>query len=422
MMKLTILTQYYPPETGAPQNRLHDLARRFHSFGHHVEVLTALPNYPGNRIYSGYEKRSGMREIIDGVEVCRVGLFVPHRKTLLGQLLAYTTFSFNAWRRGARLLHSSDAVLMESPPIFLSPAAVHLAHRLGALLIINVSDLWPQAVVDLGKIRPGPALWAARKLEAWMYRKADAIFGQTEAIVADIHSRFSKKEVFLFPNGVDTGRYDVIDTRVDTREQFGWDDGTFVVGYTGVFGHSQALDQVVTAALHLEKKGVSDILFALFGDGAVRSRLEERIHRENVENIKIYPHQPADRMPSIQAAFDAGLVPLAKGKVFEGARPSKMFEYMAAGIPLVLCARGEAVQVMNGPGGNCGVAVDPESPEKLAQALLHLSRNREEARRMGKRGKENVRLYFDREAIAKKIETNVMRMIYNKPEGRNNES
>ena len=161
LMRFTIFSQYYPPETGAPQNRLHDLARRLSAWGHEVEVLTALPNYPGTQIHPGYESRRNSVEVLDGVRVARVGLFVPRRKSLPLQLLGYMSFAVNARRSGARLLSKTDILFMESPPLFIALAGVPLAKRLGAQLVANVSDLWPQAIVDLGKLGPGPLLWDA---------------------------------------------------------------------------------------------------------------------------------------------------------------------------------------------------------------------------------------------------------------------
>ena len=140
--------------------------------------------------------------------------------------------------------------------------------------------------------------------------------------------------------------------------------------------------------------------------------LQARIARENITSARVYPHQPRERMPHVQAALDAGLVPLSRGKVFEGARPSKMFEIMAAGRPLVVCARGEAAAMVNAPSdGPAGVVAPPEEPAILAQRLRHLLLDREAARQMGQRGQDYVYAHFDREQIAGQLEQELLGLI-----------
>jgi glycosyltransferase involved in cell wall biosynthesis len=402
-MRLALLTQYYPPETGAPQNRLSDLARRLVARGHRVEVLTALPSYPGDHILPEYVGREDSVEDRDGVRVARVGLFVPRRKTFPSRLANYLSFAGNAALRGPGMLSRCDVLMMESPPLFLALAGIPLSRRLGARLVVNVSDLWPQSVVALGMMRPGPALWPAHLLEALMYRSAALVTGQTEGIVEDVRRRFPRTRVALYPNGVDVDAYEPPLDRAGVRREFGWPDALFVVGYAGLLGHSQALGQVLDAARLLA--GRHDLHLALFGEGPCREELQARIAGEGIDNVRLYPRQPAERMPHVQAAFDAGLVPLARGRLFEGARPSKMFEVMAAARPLVLCAAGEAVRVMNAaPGGPAGV-VAPEEPRRLAEQVSLLLADRTAAAAMGQRGREHALRNFDREAIAGRVET-----------------
>lgn len=402
-MKLTILTQYYPPETGAPQNRLADLARRLVARGHDVQVLTALPNYPGDAVLPEYRGRENTVQILDGVSVARVGLLVPRRKTFALRIACYLSFALNARRFGPRLLRPADVLLMESPPLFLGLAGVGLARALGARLVTNVSDLWPRSVVELGMLRPGPALWAAERLEAWTYGRSALITAQTEGIAEDIRRRFPGSSVALFPNGVALDAYGGSLDRDGVRREFGWDEDLFVVGYTGLLGHAQALDQVLDAARLVEDS--SKVHFAFFGDGPCREALARRVAAEHISSVRLYPRQPASRMPHIQAALDAGLVPLAKAEVFAGARPSKMFEVMAAARPVILCARGEAARVVAGPNGRpAGLVVPPEDPRALAETVTRLSRSREDAAVMGRHGRELVIDRFDRASIARTME------------------
>ena len=410
-VRILILTQYYPPETGAPQNRLSDLARRLAGRGHQVEVLTALPNYPANTIFPEYVGKENTVEVIDEVRVARVGLYVPTEKTFIKRLWNYLSFVWNALRHGHRLISSSaDILLWESPPLFLGLAAKPLARNLAAKLVMNVSDLWPQSIVELGIVSPGPVLWAAQGLESWLYQSADLVTGQTEGIVNNIRSRFPGKQVEMFPNGVDTNLFSGQLARDKSRREFNWPENVMVVGYTGLLGHAQALGQVLDAARLLPSN--LPVHFAFFGDGPCRQELSSRIEKEGINSAKVYARQPRERMPHIQAALDVGLVPLARGNLFEGARPSKMFEIMAASRPVLLCAAGEAVRILESPlGGAGGLSVPPESPLDLAKAVRKLLENPIAASAMGERGREYVLQKFDRGKIAEHMEKMFMRLI-----------
>lgn len=392
-MRIAILTQYYPPEVGAPQNRLSDLARRLHGRGHAVQVLTALPNYPGTEILAGYRDRRVRREEIDGVPVTRLWLYVPSRKTFLRRLANYCSFALHAAWRGPGLLEAADFVMTESPPLFLGPAGAYLARRLKARFVFNVSDLWPDSAVQLGFLRQGAALRLARRMEAWCYARADAISGQSEGIVENIRARVPGKPVAFLPNGVDLAAWRPRQDREAVRREFGWGPEEFVVGYAGLHGHAQALEQALAAAERLP-----EVRFVFFGEGPCKAALVAQASRR----VEFHPPQPHERMPEILGAFDAGLVPLALGPVFEGVLPSKVFEVMASGRPVVLAAGGEVARLVER--ARCGVVAPPESPERLAEAVRRLADSPGLCAELGENGRRLVAERFDRARIAESFE------------------
>jgi len=402
-MKLTIVSQYFPPETGAPQARWFDLARRFVRRGHDVQVLTALPNYPGREIHADYVGRQNTIEWIDGIRIARVNIHVPTERTFADRIRCYLSFALNARRYGPELLLPADVLVMESPPLSVALAALPLARRVARRLVVNVSDLWPDTAVQLGLLGPGPLLTASRWLERRMYQRADLITAQTDGIADDIRRRLPHKEVALFPNGVDLSAYENLDDRALTRHEFGWSPDTFVVGYTGVIGHAQALDQVLDAAAMLKDAPVH---FAMFGDGPTRGPLESRIAERGLHHaIRLYPRQATSKMPRIQSAFDAGIVPLANAAILEGARPSKMFEIMAAGCPMILCARGEAEAIVRrNPDRPAALVTPPEEPSVLAASIRRLLSAPDLRRSLAEAARDLVRTAFNRETIAADIE------------------
>src|ERR1700676_4060661 len=268
-MRILLLTQYFPPETGAAQQRLVDIARRLDSFGHEVSVLTSLPNYPTGRIFEGYRARIFLEERQDGIRILRTWAYASPRLSFLRRLLNYFSFAFLAtwfglWRAGKQ-----DVAVIESPPLFLGMAGVILTRLRRAPMILNVSDLWPESAVALGILRNRPIIRAATALENYIYRNSYAITGQSEGIVRDIRARVPDIRVELITNGVDPARFALsADKREEMRRHLGFGERC-VVGYTGLHGLAQDLDTVLEAAQRLAKSN-PEILFVFFGDGPER--------------------------------------------------------------------------------------------------------------------------------------------------------
>ena len=162
-MKLLILTQYYPPEIGAPQNRLHELAVRLKKEGVDVEVLTAMPNYPKMEIFETYRKGKVKSEKIDDIQVYRSKIYVTKSKSIIPRLLNYFSFVWTSYWRG-RKLKNYDFLMVESPPLFLGYSAMRLSKKLKAKLIFNVSDLWPESAEKMGVVTNKRMLSVAYKL------------------------------------------------------------------------------------------------------------------------------------------------------------------------------------------------------------------------------------------------------------------
>ena len=410
-MRIIILTQYYPPEIGAPQNRLFDLARRFVQWGHEVQVLTAMPSYPGNKVFPKYAGQSVLTENRAGVSVTRLALYIPRRKTFWKRIVHYCSFALHAAVQGPRFLDRADFLITESPPLFLAPVGHYLARRLRAISVLNVADLWPASAVQLGMLQPGLAERAGVALEEWSYRQAQLILGQSNGIVRDIKKRFPQKAVHLYPNGADMELWRKLPDRSDVRRDWGWSEDEFIVGHVGLQGHLQALDQVLAAAQRVRNERRIRVVF--FGDGPTKESLQARAKDLSLPNVHFYPPVPHKTVPGIFAALDAGLVTLAAGRVFEGIRPAKLFEIMAAGLPVVMAGSGEPAKLVEE--AEAGVTVPPESPIDLSRAILRLSSNPRECKKMGRRGRGYVIEHFDREKIAKSVENVLLSHLSGKP-------
>ena len=390
-MRVGILTQYYPPEMGAPQARLSNLAGHFVERGHQVHVLTAMPNYPQGRIYPGY---GGLirRERFGDVSVVRSYVYPA---TGLGskRLLNYFSFAISSALVGAFTLPRLDYLITESPPLFLGISGYLLSRLKRARWIFNVSDLWLDSAVQMGALREGLTLRVARLLEDFCYRKAWCVTGQSKEILTMIGRDHPHVRVYHLSNGVasDVFRPDIGSDKI--RAQLASGRATVAL-YAGLHGYAQGLGHVLKAAARL--RDFQDLSIVLIGEGPERQALVDRARSEGLDNVRFLEPAPREQMPALLASADIALVPL-KERLF-GAVPSKLYEAMGAGVPVVLMTGGEAESIVRE--ASAGIVVPPGDVEALASAIRRLASDPEERRAMGARGREAAVARFDRKAIA----------------------
>ncbi|MCJ8288218.1 MAG: glycosyltransferase family 4 protein [Crocinitomicaceae bacterium] len=399
-MKLLILTQYYPPEIGAPQNRLHELAVRLKKEGVDVEVLTAMPNYPQMEIFEKYKDGSIREEEIEGVRVYRSKIYVSKSKSILPRLLNYFSFVWTSYWRG-RKLKNYDFLMVESPPLFLGYSAMRLSKKLKAKLIFNVSDLWPESAEKMGVVNNKQLLGLAYRLEKKCYHRAKLVTGQTQGIVDNINDRFPDVNTFWLPNGVDVNFYqpEKIESG-DFRERAGLKSTDVVFFYGGILGHAQGLSIVLEAAKKVELH--EQIKIVLQGAGPEKEDLLALKEKLGLKNVIFMPPVDKSQMPSILKAVDVALVPLRKLDIFQGAIPSKIFEALAMKKPLLLGVDGEA-RTHFIENGKAGRFFEPENIDDLAEGLIQMANNPEELNEMGERARSYVSEHFNRDNIAQKF-------------------
>ena len=399
-MKVIFLTQYFPPETGAPQNRLHATAQALVRKGAEVTVLTAMPNYPDMRIHAAYRGKWHVREEMDGMLVHRAWIYASPKRSMLWRLLNYFSFVFTALWIGLFKLKHSDVLLVESPPLFLGITAMLLAKAKGAKLVFNVSDLWPESAVQLGLVTNRTVIQLSTWLEELCYRRSTLITGQTMGIVRNIQQRFPGKQVLWVPNGVDLAAIAEAEEYGDpqqARARLGIAPGDLVLTYAGIIGHAQGLDVVLRAASML--KHGSNIHFLLIGDGPEKAMLQTMKAELAVDAVRFVDRMPRAELLALLRATDAVVVPLRRNDLFKGAIPSKIFEALALGKPLLLGVEGEAKELFIDE-GQAGLAFVPEDAEDLLRCAEQLADDRAQLQRMGTNGARYVRERFDREVIS----------------------
>jgi len=388
---LCILTQYYPPEIGAPQARLAELARYFVRQGHTVTVLTALPNYPTGRIFTGY-KGFYRAETLAGVTVLRSWIYPSNSVRMIPRLLNYFSFVCSSLLTGILKLQRCDLILTESPPLFLGISGYLLSRLKKAKWIFNVSDLWPESAVNLGVIGEGVALRISRSLEAAIYRNSWLVTGQSHEIVADIKRRFPEIRTQRLSNGVDI---DLFNPAKRTNLLLQWSAGKkYTAVYAGLHGIAQGLDQIINAAALLQQ-AAADLQIILIGDGAEKAQLIAWAKEFGISNITFVKPQPRELIPEILASADIALVPLKQ--YIPGAVPSKLYEAMASAVPVVLMAEGEAAELVRQ--SKCGRVVRPNHIDQLTQVIIDLLESKHLRQEMGRSGREYALKHFDRKNI-----------------------
>jgi glycosyltransferase involved in cell wall biosynthesis len=397
-MKILILTQYYPPETGAPQNRLHELAVRLVAHGVEIEVLTAMPNYPKMEIFESYKGKKFMVEEIDDIKVYRSRIYVKKSKSIFYRLLNYFSFVWTSLWIGWRKLPNYDYILVESPPLFLGISAYFLSKRKRAKLIFNVSDLWPESAEKLGLVTNKIFLKMATWLEEFLYRKSILITGQTQGIVANIKGRFPNKNVYWLPNGVDLNYYKPKEVVSNWRAENGFSESDILILYGGIIGHAQGLETILHAANKLMNQ--ERVHFILVGDGPVLPDLLALKNELNLSNIHFFQPVPKSQMPFVLKACDLSAIPLKKLPLFEGAIPSKIFECIAMEIPILLGVQGEAKTLFIEE-GKCGLAFEPENADDLAQQIEDVLTGKHDLKILGENGRAFAAKKFDRNNIAR---------------------
>jgi len=396
-MRILFLTQYYPPEIGAPQNRLHELAVRLKAKDVDVEILTALPNYPKMEVQEEYKNGRNREELIDSIPVHRSWIYVSKSKGIISRLLNYFSFVWSSYWRG-RKLGKFDFLLVESPPLFLGYSAMRLSKILNAKLIFNVSDLWPESAEKLGIVTNQRLLKLAYNLEAKCYTQSTLITGQTQGIVDDIKSRFPQKNVYWLPNGVDVEFYNpdrIEDSDFRQRNNFKSDD--LLLFYGGILGHAQGLEIILKAAKLLKDK--NSIQFIIQGSGPEKTFLLELKKELKLSNVHFFDPVTKAEMPAIVKAVDVALIPLKNLPLFQGAIPSKVFEALAMKKPLLLGVDGEARKhfIEN---AKAGLFFIPENEEDLAKQILDMANNSEKLIQMGINARNYVSTHFNRDKIA----------------------
>ncbi len=370
-MKILFLTENFPPETNAAATRVYERACYWVKWGHEVTIITCVPNFPRGRVFPSYRNRWYQTEEMTGIRVVRVKTLIAPNRAVFFRTLDFLSFFLSGFVAGL-FQPRPDVIVATSPQFFAAVAGWAVAGVRRVPFVFELGDLWPASIAAVGAIHDNVFLKWMEAVEIFLYHRSAAVVALTTAFKRNLTKRgIAAEKIAVVINGVDLSRYGPRSPNEKLAERWGL-GGRFVVGYIGTHGMAHGLTNVLDAAdqLRHEKK----LRIILVGSGAERVALMAEAKHRRLDNVIFIPPQPKENMPDIWGLCDVALVHLRNSPVFKEVIPSKMFEAMGMGLPLLLAApRGEATDILERDGA--GLWVSAEDPDALAASVINLMKD-----------------------------------------------
>jgi colanic acid biosynthesis glycosyl transferase WcaI len=410
-MKILYISQYFPPEMGAPAARAAELSRHWAAAGHDVTVLTGFPNHPTGIIPPEYRdkfRQGVVHEKTDGVHVARTLLLpFPNRKAH-ERMLNYSSFCVSAALTGL-FLSKPDVVIATSPQLLVGLSGWWIARWKRVPFVFEVRDLWPESLAAVGMGDADSSLHRTLgKIAGFLYRHSDRVVVVTPAFEDYLveHWRVPREKISVVENGVETELF-APQPATKLRKELGV-DAKFVVSYIGTMGMAHGLETILSAAAQLRDTN-PEIIFLMLGEGADRDRIVELARQRNLNNLRFFDQQPREKIPAYICASDACMVLLKGTDLFKTVIPTKMLEFMSCERPVILGVDGQARSILEEAGG--GLVIEPENSDALVSAVRSLAANRELAHQLGKKGREHMLRKFSRRQTAERYIHVLERML-----------
>lgn len=399
-MHILFLSDNFPPEVNAPASRTFEHCREWVADGHRVTVITCAPNFPAGRVMEGYRNRLFARETMDGIEVIRVWSYITANEGFLRRTLDYLSYACAA-SLAALFVRKVDVIVATSPQFFTACAGWFAGLAKRRPYIFELRDLWPESIRAVGAMRDGRALRMLERLELFLYRRAAAVVTVTHAFRKNLIGRgIPDDKIEVITNGADLARFaprcrdEALERGLDLK-------GKFVAGYVGTHGMAHALGTVLeAAALVRDMPGGEAVRFLMLGDGAEKAALRQRAAELGLDNLVFIDTVPKAQVPLYWSLLDVSIVHLRDTPLFATVIPSKLFECMAMGIPVLHGVRGESADIVEREG--VGVTFPPEDAPALAAAVLAMAGDPQGRAAMAARGPVAARGY-DRGTLARRM-------------------
>ncbi len=372
-MHILFLTDNFPPEVNAPASRTFEHCREWVKAGHRVTVITCAPNFPKGRVFDGYRNRLWQSEEMAGIRVIRVWSYITANEGFVKRILDYQSFMVTA-TLAALFVRGVDVVVGTSPQFFTVCAAYVVSRLKRIPFVFELRDLWPESIKAVGAMQESVALRALERLEMFLYRKAARIVSVTHSFKKTLVARgVDGDKITVVTNGVDMSRFKLMPKDVELVNKLGL-EGKFVGGYVGTHGLAHHLETLLDAAEMV--RGLPDgaaFHFILLGDGARKQALKEEAARRGLDNITFVDSVPKDQVARYWSLLDVSIIHLKKTELFTTVIPSKLFECMGMGLPVLHGVAGESAEIVRDEG--VGIVFEPGNAAELVEHLRFLQRD-----------------------------------------------
>ena len=369
-MHILFLTDNFPPEVNAPASRTFEHCREWVKQGQQITVITCAPNFPKGKVFAGYHNRLWQSETMEGIRVIRVWSYISANDGFSRRVLDYLSFMITAFL-AAFMVRRVDVVVGTSPQFFTVCAAWYVAACKRVPWVFELRDLWPDSIKAVGAMRDSLAIRMLHRLEMLLYRKATRIVTVTHSFRQLLIERgIDAEKIDVVTNGVDLSRFSLQPKDAELVEAFGL-HGRFVVGYIGTHGMAHALETVLDAAELLQSSpGAENVLFLFLGDGARKVSLVELAQQRGLHNVLFLDTVSKDDVARYWSLVNLSVIHLRKSELFSTVIPSKLFECMGMGIPVLHGLSGESAEIVRRE--QVGEVFESENAQELADGVLRM--------------------------------------------------
>ena len=397
-MKILYVSQYFPPEMGAPAARAAELSKHWARAGHEVTVLTGFPNHPTGVVPENWRprfRRMHYTEIVDGVRVIRTWLWpLPNRKAH-ERIRNYASFCASAAISGLAL-PKPDVLIATSPQLLCALAGWWIAQWKRVPFVFEVRDLWPESLAAVRVGGEGSTLYRVLgAIAGFLYRRAQLIAVVSPAFKEHLilHWGVPAEKIAVVENGVETEMFRPDPNASNLRNTLQLNE-RFVVCYIGTMGNAHGLETLIAAAEQLAQK-MPDAMLLLIGEGAEKQKIVELAGERGLTNVRFLDQQPREEIPTYISAADVCVVMLRNTDLFKTVIPTKLLEYLSCERPVIIAVDGEARRIVED--ASAGIFVEPEDGHALADAIMALSKAPERRLQMGINGRKHIICHFSRE-------------------------
>lgn len=366
-MHILFLTDNFPPEVNAPASRTFEHCAEWVKAGHKVTVVTGAPNFPKGQVFAGYRNKLWQREVMGGIDVVRVWTFITANEGFVRRVLDYTSYMCSAIVTSL-FIEKVDVVVGTSPQFFTACAGYVVGLLKRRPFVFELRDLWPETIKAVGAIKWAFVLRWLEALELFLYRRAALIVSVTESFKKNLADRgIDPEKMVVVTNGVDMSRFKPIPKDLELVRSLGV-EGKFVAGYVGTHGMCHGLETLLEVADEIRSQpDGADYHFVFLGDGARKEALVADARSRGLDNVTFLESVSKDQVPRYWSILDASLIHLQRSPVFETVIPSKLFECMGMGIPVLHGVAGESAEIVRNE--SVGVVFEPENAGELVAAL-----------------------------------------------------